>query len=86
MHRRVIVPSRVNIIGEHTDYANGLSIAICIDKKLELVIKPLQSGFKGEKSVIAMWQALGGYPAELTSLGYPIGKGMSSSAALCVAL
>ena len=87
MHRRVIVPARVNIIGEHTDYANGLALPFAIDKKLELVIKPLNSGFRGDESVIAMWQALGGYPAELTITSeIPIGKGMSSSAALCVAL
>ncbi len=87
MHRRVIVPARVNTIGEHTDYANGLALPFAIDKKLELVIKPLQSGFKGDKTVIAMWQAIGGYPAELTITSeIPIGKGMSSSAALCVAL
>ena len=87
MHRRVIVPARVNIIGEHTDYADGIALPFAIDKKLELVIKPLESGFKGEETVIAMWQALGGYPAELTiTSNIPIGKGMSSSAALCVAL
>ena len=87
MYRRVIVPARVNIIGEHTDYANGLALPFAIDKKLELVIKPLQLGFKGDESVIAMWQAIGGYPAELTITSeIPIGKGMSSSAALCVAL
>ena len=87
MYRRVIVPARVNIIGEHTDYANGLALPFAIDKKLELVIKPLQSGFKGDESVIAMWQAIGGYPAELTITSeIPMGKGMSSSAALCVAL
>ena len=87
MHRRVIVPARVNVIGEHTDYANGLALPFAIDKKLELVIKPLNSGFKGDELVIAMWQALGGYPAELSITSeIPIGKGMSSSAALCVAL
>ena len=87
MHRRVIVPARVNIIGEHTDYADGIALPFAIDKKLELVIRPLESGFKGEETVIAMWQALGGYPAELTiTSNIPIGKGMSSSAALCVAL
>ena len=87
MHRRVIVPSRVNIIGEHTDYANGLALPFAIDTKLELVIKPLQSGFKGDKTVVALWQAAGGYPADLGIVSeIPIGKGMSSSAALCVAI
>ena len=60
MYRRVIVPARVNIIGEHTDYANGLALPFAIDKKLELVIKPLQSGFKGDESVMVMC-TIGGY-------------------------
>ncbi len=87
MHRRVIVPSRVNIIGEHTDYAKGLALPFAVNHKLELVIKPRQTGFKGDKTVVALWQAAGGYPADLGIVSeIPIGKGMSSSAALCVAI
>ena len=87
MHRRVIVPSRINIIGEHTDYAGGLALPFAIDVKLELIIKPLETGFSGDEIVIALWQAAGGYPAELiVNSEIPIGKGMSSSAALCVAI
>ena len=87
MHRRVIVPSRINIIGEHTDYAGGLALPFAIDVKLELIIKPLETGFSGDEIVIELWQAAGGYPAELiVNSEIPIGKGMSSSAALCVAI
>ena len=87
MHRRVVVPSRVNVIGEHTDYANGLALPFAIDSKLELIIKPLRSGFEGDETVVALWRAAGGYPANLELISeIPIGKGMSSSAALCVAI
>ncbi len=87
MHRKVVVPSRVNIIGEHTDYANGLALPFAITNKLELIIKPLQSGFRGDETVVALWRAAGGYPADLSITSeIPIGKGMSSSAALCVAI
>ena len=87
MPRRVIVPSRVNIIGEHTDYAGGLALPFATETYLELTITRLDGGFVGEQKVIEMWQAVGGYPAELTvRSNIPIGKGMSSSAALCVAI
>ena len=36
MHRRATVPARVNIIGEHTDYAGGLSLPFAIGKTLVL--------------------------------------------------
>jgi len=87
MYRRVIVPGRVNIIGEHTDYANGLALPFAVNRKLELVIKPRKSNFSGDETIVALWKAAGGYPADLTiTSGIPIGKGMSSSAALCIAV
>ena len=87
MYRRVIVPARVNIIGEHTDYANGLALPFAVNEKLELVIKPRKSNFSGDDTIVALWKAAGGYPADLTITSeIPIGKGMSSSAALCIAI
>ena len=87
MHRRVRVPSRVNIIGEHTDYAGGLALPFTIDNYLQLEIIPHDSDFSGDETVVRLWQAIGGYPAELVvNSDIPIGKGMSSSAALCVAV
>lgn len=87
MYRRVIVPARVNIIGEHTDYANGLALPFAVNEKLELVIKPRKSNFSGDETIVALWKAAGGYPADLTITSeIPIGKGMSSSAALCIAI
>jgi galactokinase len=87
MYRRVIVPARANIIGEHTDYANGLALPFAVNQKLELLIKPRKSDFTGEETIVALWKAAGGYPADLTITSeIPIGKGMSSSAALCIAI
>ena len=87
MHRRVRVPSRINIIGEHTDYAGGLALPFAIDAFLELEIIPGNSDFIGDETVVRLWRAAGGYPAELVvNSSIPIGKGMSSSAALCVAI
>ena len=87
MHRLVRVPSRVNIIGEHTDYAGGLALPFTIDSYLQLEIIPHDSDFSGDETVVRLWQAVGGYPAELVvNSDIPIGKGMSSSAALCVAV
>lgn len=87
MHRRVTVPARVNIIGEHTDYAQGLALPFAINKHLVLTIKSREAGYSGDETVIALWQAVGGPPADL-SVNSEIaqGKGMSSSAALCLAI
>ena len=87
MHRRVTVPARVNIIGEHTDYGQGLALPFAINRYLVLTIKPRESGYSGDETVIALWQAIGGPPADLTvSSEIAQGKGMSSSAALCLAI
>jgi len=87
MHRRATVPARVNIIGEHTDYAGGLSLPFAIDKTLLLDAIEQDDGYSGESTIVELWKAAGGWPAilEVTS-DIPIGKGMSSSAALCLAV
>ena len=87
MHRRVTVPARVNIIGEHTDYAQGLALPFAINRHLVLTIKSREIGYSGDDTVIALWQAVDGLPADLTLVSeIAQGKGMSSSAALCLAI
>ena len=87
MHLRVRVPARVNIIGEHTDYAGGLALPFAVDRYLELTAKRTDSNFVGEEVVIDLWRCAGGWPAEIqVKSEIPIGKGMSSSAALCLAI
>lgn len=86
MHRRASIPARINIIGEHTDYLGGLALAFASDKRLTLTVRRAEKNH-GEKHVVALWEAAGGSPAhlEITS-NIPIGAGMSSSAALCLAI
>ena len=87
MHRRATVPARVNIIGEHTDYAGGLSLPFAINKTLVLDAIEQDEGYSGESTIVELWKAAGGGPAKLEiSSEIPIGQGMSSSAALCLAV
>ena len=87
MHRRATVPARVNIIGEHTDYAGGLSLPFAIGKPLVLDAIGQDEGYSGDTIVVELWKAAGGGPAKLEiSSEIPIGQGMSSSAALCLAV
>ena len=87
MHRRATVPARVNIIGEHTDYAGGLSLPFAIDKHLTLDAIGKDEGCSGDTIVVELWKAAGGGPAKLeVSSEIPIGQGLSSSAALCLAV
>jgi galactokinase len=87
MHRRATIPARINIIGEHTDYAGGKSLAFAVDVHLVLDATSMISGFEGDPTVVELWQAAGGWPARLSvTSSIPIGAGMSSSAALCLAV
>ena len=87
MHRRATVPARVNIIGEHTDYSGGLALPFAIDKYLTLDAIEQDEGYSGEANVVELWKAAGGGPATLeVSSEIPMGQGLSSSAALCLAV
>ena len=87
MHRRATVPARVNIIGEHTDYSGGLALSFAIDKYLTLDAIEQDEGYSGDANVVELWKAAGGGPATLeVSSEIPMGQGLSSSAALCVAV
>lgn len=87
MRRRATVPARVNIIGEHTDHSGGFALPFTTQERLVLDVDFSSSEYIGPPTVVELWIAAGGPPAKLSiDSNIPIGKGMSSSAALCVAI
>ena len=95
-------PGRVNLIGDHTDYNAGYALPVAIDldcvvtatarDDAELHVRWLDGEHHSDRYVTAVERALSargrppvGIDAEVTSR-IPIGSGLSSSAALEVAL
>lgn len=86
MKRRASIPARINIIGEHTDYLGGLALPFASDHRLVLTATQAEQT-SGDETVVGLWRAAGGWPATLAiESTIPIGAGMSSSAALCLAI
>ena len=111
MQRSFWAPGRVNLIGDHTDYAGGLVLPIAVDLGIRVIVEPAErivlvsDGHRVDVAADGTGQAddWGRYPAavaaELTELGrravgiegkieadLPVGAGLSSSAALEVAI
>ena len=81
------VPARINIIGEHTDNFDGLTLTFSSQQRLVLTATTSESGSSGDPTVLSLWEAAGGWSADLdVETEIPIGAGLSSSAALCVAI
>ncbi|MED5267710.1 MAG: galactokinase family protein, partial [Candidatus Thermoplasmatota archaeon] len=81
------VPARINIIGEHTDNFDGLTLTFSSQQRLVLTATSSESGSSGDPTVLSLWEAAGGWSADLdVETEIPIGAGLSSSAALCVAI
>ena len=86
MKRRASIPARINIIGEHTDYLGGLALPFASGHRLVLTATQAEQT-SGDQTVVDLWRAAGGWPATLAiESTIPIGAGMSSSAALCLAI
>ena len=87
MKRTASVPARINIIGEHTDRFAGLSLTFSSQHRLKLTATACDDENRGNQTAVRLWEAAGGWPADLNvETDIPIGAGLSSSAALCVAI
>jgi len=96
---RAFAPGRVNLIGEHTDYNEGLCLPFAIERGVtvtaelrdggEIAAPRLPAGDPYLRGVVAELRAAGIEPPGCTlELGgdLPQGAGLASSAALCVGL
>ena len=66
MIRRASIPGRINIIGEHTDYAGGCALAFASPHRLLLEADFNHPTIEGDDTVIALWMEAGGPPAKLS--------------------
>jgi galactokinase len=96
---RAFAPGRVNLIGEHTDYNDGLCLPFAIEAGVTVTAEPREGAAVTAPGLPARDPWLEGTLAELRAAGIeppgctievdsdlPQGAGLSSSAALCVAL
>jgi galactokinase len=80
-------PGRVNLIGDHTDYQDGWCLPMAVDRELRISFDAAEVTHVPD--VAHEWlEALGETPAFAASVesSIPVGAGLSSSAALAVAL
>jgi galactokinase len=96
---RAFAPGRVNLIGEHTDYNDGLCLPFAIDRGVtvtaelhdgdEVLAPDLAGDERFLRGAVAELRRVGvevpGCTLEISS-DLPRGAGLASSAALCVAL
>ena len=96
---RAFAPGRVNLVGEHTDYNDGLCLPFAIERGVTVTVEAAEGDEIRAPRMRADDPFLGGVVAELRAAGLelpgcvvrsesdlPSGVGLSSSAAFCVAL
>jgi len=96
---RAFAPGRVNLIGEHTDYNDGLCLAFSIERGVTVTAELHEGGEVVAPGLAGDDRFVRGAVAELGRAGVelpgctlevasnlPQGSGLASSAALCVAL
>jgi galactokinase len=96
---RAFAPGRVNLIGEHTDYNDGLCLPFAVELGVTVTATPRDGSAIVAPDLPGDDPFLGGTVAELRRAGIdvpgctvelaanlPRGAGLGSSAALCVAL
>jgi galactokinase len=96
LRARAIAPGRVNLIGDHTDYQDGFCLPMAIDRAVTVTFAARSDGSVHAPTAAAFAEAVVrvldecgrpavGFDAEIAST-VPVGAGLSSSAALEVAL
>ncbi len=88
----VRAPGRVNLIGDHTDYQDGLCLPLAIDRAVRIEVTArgdgqvhVTSADADPRAYVNALDTSRGFDATVTST-IPVGSGLSSSAAFGVAL